>query len=47
VAPPFILDDLELPMGAIPALGQHTDAILQELGYDAAMIADWRRRGIA
>jgi crotonobetainyl-CoA:carnitine CoA-transferase CaiB-like acyl-CoA transferase len=29
-----------------PELGQHTDAILTELGYDAARIADLRARGI-
>ena len=33
-------------MGPIPALGEHTDAILEELGYDAATIAEWRRTGI-
>ena len=26
-------------MDPIPALGQHTDALLAELGYDAATIA--------
>jgi crotonobetainyl-CoA:carnitine CoA-transferase CaiB-like acyl-CoA transferase len=44
--PPFSLDDLELPMGPVPALGAHTDAILQELGFDAVAIAEWRRAGI-
>ena len=29
-------------MGAVPALGQHTDAILAELGFDADTIAAWR-----
>jgi crotonobetainyl-CoA:carnitine CoA-transferase CaiB-like acyl-CoA transferase len=27
--------DVELPMGPVPALGQHTDAILAELGANA------------
>jgi len=31
---------------APPLLGQHTDEILAELGYDAAAIADLRERGI-
>ncbi|ACZ40406.1 Formyl-CoA transferase [Sphaerobacter thermophilus DSM 20745] len=31
---------------APPLLGQHTDEVLAELGYDAAAIADLRERGI-
>jgi itaconate CoA-transferase len=46
LVPPFTLDDLELAMGPVPALGAHTDAILQEIGFDAAVIAEWRRAGI-
>ena len=30
---------------APPLLGEHTDAILTELGYDAAAIAGLRQRG--
>ncbi len=32
VLPPMTYRDVELPMGAIPALGEHNDAILAELG---------------
>jgi itaconate CoA-transferase len=32
-------------MRPTPELGQHTDAILGELGYDAAAIAGLRERG--
>ena len=32
--------------GGGPALGEHTDAVLSDLGYDAAAIADLRRRGV-
>jgi len=32
--------------GGGPALGEHTDEVLAELGYDAAAIADLRRRGV-
>lgn len=30
--PPMTFTDVELPMGAVPALGEHTEAILAELG---------------
>lgn len=33
--PPMTFTDVELPMGAVPALGQHTGAILAELGLAA------------
>ena len=32
-------------MGAVPALGEHTHAVLAELGYDAARIAQLRSAG--
>jgi formyl-CoA transferase len=32
--------------GGGPALGEHTDAVLLELGYDAAAIAELRRLGV-
>jgi len=46
LVPPFGFDDVEPVMGPIPALGEHTDAILQEIGVDADTIAAWRRGGI-
>lgn len=46
LVPPFGFDDIEPRMGAIPALGQHTDDILTELGFDAETIAAWRKDGI-
>ncbi|MBB1011492.1 crotonobetainyl-CoA:carnitine CoA-transferase CaiB-like acyl-CoA transferase [Dietzia kunjamensis] len=33
--PPMTFTDVELPMGAVPALGEHTDTILAELGLRA------------
>ena len=40
------VDDADLArMGPVPALGQHTDAILAELGWDSAGIAEMRAQG--
>jgi crotonobetainyl-CoA:carnitine CoA-transferase CaiB-like acyl-CoA transferase len=36
--PPFNLDGMEPRMGALPAVGEHTRSILQEIGYSAAEI---------
>lgn len=44
--PPFNFDEVEVPMRPIPAVGEHTDAILGELGVPAATLAEWRARGI-
>jgi crotonobetainyl-CoA:carnitine CoA-transferase CaiB-like acyl-CoA transferase len=46
LVPPFGIDDFEPRMGRIPDVGDHTDAILGELGYDAATIAAWRRDAV-
>jgi crotonobetainyl-CoA:carnitine CoA-transferase CaiB-like acyl-CoA transferase len=44
--PPFDVEGMEVAMGPIPALGEHTDAILSELGVDTATIGGWRTAGI-
>jgi itaconate CoA-transferase len=46
LVPPITLEGTDPLMGSIPALGEHTDAILRELGYDASTINDWRRQGV-
>ena len=43
--PPGEVDTFTPRMDAVPALGQHTDAILGELGWDAAAIARLRQAG--
>jgi crotonobetainyl-CoA:carnitine CoA-transferase CaiB-like acyl-CoA transferase len=37
----------EAPMSAVPTLGQHTDAVLAELGYSDAEVAALRAEGVA
>ena len=44
--PPVQIDDVEPAMGGVPALGQHTDAILDELGVARDTVAAWRRQGV-
>jgi len=44
--PPFNFEGMDVPMGAIPAVGEHTDAILSELGIEDATIRQWRAREI-
>jgi itaconate CoA-transferase len=43
--PPVEMSGVAPVMGAVPSVGQHTDAILEELGFDAGVIASWRREG--
>ncbi|HRY90382.1 MAG TPA: CoA transferase, partial [Rubrivivax sp.] len=43
--PPGVADADAPRMDAVPALGQHTDAILHELGWPAAHIDALRRDG--
>jgi crotonobetainyl-CoA:carnitine CoA-transferase CaiB-like acyl-CoA transferase len=43
--PPVTFADTEAAMGAVPALGQHTDAVLAELGYAPSDIAALREAG--
>lgn len=44
--PPVSFADLTARMGPVPQLGQHTDSILEELGWTAEVIADWKMRHI-
>jgi itaconate CoA-transferase len=44
--PPVTMENVDIAMNAIPALGQHTDAILGELGFDPQTIAGWRQERV-
>ena len=43
--PPVDLDGVDPVMGGVPAVGQHTDAVLVELGYDQGAIDAMRAAG--
>jgi itaconate CoA-transferase len=44
--PPVKIENVDPVMNEIPALGQQTDAILAELGFDSTTIAGWRHAGM-
>src|SRR5436309_1496824 len=44
--PPVDVAGVEPVMGPIPSLGQHTDFILTEIGFDAPTVQSWRERGV-
>jgi len=46
LVPPADVADVEPVMGPVPSLGEHTNAILNEIGFDAATLAGWRQRGV-
>ncbi|MFI6361244.1 CaiB/BaiF CoA transferase family protein [Nocardia sp. NPDC050630] len=43
--PPAIVDGFDPPMGAVPGLGEHTDAVLSEIGCESAEIDELRAAG--
>jgi len=44
--PPVTMENVEPVMNEVPALGQQTDAILAELGFDPGTIEGWRREKV-
>jgi itaconate CoA-transferase len=44
--PPAQLEDVEPAMAAIPTVGQHTEEVLAELGFDRETIARWKQAGM-
>lgn len=43
--PPPVISGLELGMGAVPGLGEHTDHVLREIGYTAEQVVALRGEG--
>jgi len=43
--PPGVQSGFEYRMDPIPAVGEHTEAILRELGFDDARCAEMRAQG--
>ena len=46
LVPPVRMEGVEPRMDAIPALGQHRESILAELGFDAPTIERWKQEGV-
>ena len=46
LVPPATIDGSSPVMGAVPALGADTDAVLAELGFDDQVIAAWHDAGV-
>jgi crotonobetainyl-CoA:carnitine CoA-transferase CaiB-like acyl-CoA transferase len=44
--PPVQMSGADAVMGAVPALGEHTNAILGELGFADDVVASWRSQGV-
>jgi crotonobetainyl-CoA:carnitine CoA-transferase CaiB-like acyl-CoA transferase len=43
--PPPVIAGYNPPMGSVPGLGEHTDAVLDELGFTDSEIAALRGQG--
>jgi crotonobetainyl-CoA:carnitine CoA-transferase CaiB-like acyl-CoA transferase len=46
LVPPVRMEGVEPRMDGVPSVGQHRDAILAELGFDAATIEQWKQDGV-
>jgi len=44
--PPVRMGGVDPIMGAIPDLGQHSESILAELGFDAGTIRQWKNEHV-
>ena len=46
IANPIRVSGVELPQRAAPRMGEHTEALLREAGFDAAAIAKLQQLGV-
>jgi len=46
IANPIRVPGVDLPRRAAPRMGEHTEALLREAGFDAAAIAKLRQLGV-
>ena len=44
--PPVTMENVDVAMNKIPSLGEHTQAILAELGFDSQTISTWRQENV-
>ena len=44
--PPVVIENVQPTMGDVPSLGQHTAAILEELGFAADVVAKWKSEAV-
>jgi itaconate CoA-transferase len=44
--PPIITTDFDTTLGPVPELGEHTNAVLESIGYDQERIASLRQKGV-
>lgn len=44
--PPVTMENVDIVMREVPELGQHTDAILKEIGFDPRTVASWHQEKI-
>jgi itaconate CoA-transferase len=44
--PPLTVQNMTAPVGPVPALGEHTEAILRELGYETGDLESLRQDGV-
>ena len=44
--PPVTLEGVDTVMNPIPSVGEHSELVLKELGFEASTIQQWREQGV-